>query len=141
MAQKKYVTYDIKKNIKLELNPAFIAGLQQIYTRYITEMYNDTENFGQLIKDFNETIMDPEAAKKKNRQFTPVESELYTLYSIINILKAHAKEQGLEKLEDLDVTEEQFKQFIEESKEEGKTPTQLLGALAEKLTAATKKSS
>ena len=86
MAQKQYVTYDIKKNIKLELNPAFIAGLQQIYARYITEMYNNTENFGQLIKDFNETIMDPEAAKKKNRQFTPIESELYTLYSIYPIL-------------------------------------------------------
>ena len=90
MAQKQYVTYDIKKNIKLELNPAFIAGLQQIYTRYITEMYNNTENFGQLIKDFNETIMDPEAAKKRDRQFTPVESELYTLYSIRPVLDKFA---------------------------------------------------
>ena len=74
MAQKQYVTYDIKKNIKLELNPAFIAGLQQIYTRYITEMYNYKDNFCQLIKDFNENIMDPESAKKSDRQFTPIES-------------------------------------------------------------------
>ena len=88
--KKQYITYDTSKNMKCEINPAFITGLQQIYGRYISAIYQTPENMGNLIKDFNETVMDPEAAKKKGREFTPVESEIYTLYSLIHIMKGYA---------------------------------------------------
>ena len=78
-------------------------------------------------------FMDPEKAKLKNRQFTPIESELYTLYSIINILKTFAKEQGLEQYEDLKVTEEDFAKVVSDLKEETDNPTEMLQKLAVKL--------
>ena len=133
MANKQFITYDTSKNMKCEINPAFIVGLQSIYGRYLTEFYPDTSQFGVLITDFNELIMDPDKAKKKNRKFTPIESELYTLYSIINIFKAFAKEQGLEQYEDLKVTEEDFAKVVTDLKEESNNPTEMLQKLAEKL--------
>tara|TARA_R110000796_G_scaffold247704_1_gene373597 strand:- start:7411 stop:7827 length:417 start_codon:yes stop_codon:yes gene_type:complete len=134
MANKQFITYDTTKNMTVDLNPAFISGLQQIYGRYISEFYPDASEFGILIQDFNDTIMDPEKASKKNRKFTTIESELYTLYSIINILKSFAKQQGLEKLEDLKVTEEDFAKVMEDIKQETKDPTEMLNKLAAKLT-------
>ena len=131
--KKQYITYDTSKNMKCEINPAFITGLQQIYGRYISAIYETPENMGNLIKDFNETVMDPEAAKKKGREFTPVESEIYTLYSLIHIMKGYAKEQKLEIFNDLDVTEEQFGSIVKEVSEEEKDPLKMLTLLAEKL--------
>jgi hypothetical protein len=133
MANKQFITYDTSKNMKCEINPAFIVGLQSIYGRYLTEFYPDTSQFGVLITDFNELIMDPDKAKKKNRKFTPIESELYTLYSIINIFKSLAKEQGLEQYEDLKVTEEDFGNIVKDINKETKNPTEMLTKLAQKL--------
>tara|TARA_R100000541_G_scaffold55950_1_gene65109 strand:- start:1096 stop:1512 length:417 start_codon:yes stop_codon:yes gene_type:complete len=133
MANKQFITYDTTKNLVADINPAFIQGLQQIYGRYITEFYPDASIFGVLIQDFNELILDPDKAKKKNRQFTSIESELYTLYSIINILKSFAKEQGLERYEDLKVTEEDFGNIVKDINKETKNPTEMLSKLAEKL--------
>lgn len=133
MANKQFITYDTSKDMKCEINPAFIVGLQSIYGRYLTEFYPDTSQFGVLITDFNELIMDPDKAKKKNRKFTAIESELYTLYSIINIFKSLAKEQGLEQYEDLKVTEEDFGNIVKDINKETKNPTEMLNKLAEKL--------
>ena len=135
MANKQFITYDTSKNMKCEINPAFITGLQSIYGRYLTEFYPDASQFGVLITDFNELIMDPDKAKKKNRKFTPIESELYTLYSIINIFKSLAKEQGLEQYEDLKVTEEDFGNIVKDINKKTKNPTEMLTKLAEKLNA------
>mgnify|MGYP001024982120 FL=1 len=131
--KKQFITYDTTKNLVADINPAFISGLQAIYGRYLLEFYPDASKFGILIQDFNETIMEPEKAKLKNRQFTPIESELYTLYSIINIFKAFAKEQGLEQYEDLKVTENDFAKVVSDLKEETNNPTEMLQKLAVKL--------
>lgn len=136
MSNKHYIVYDTSKNMNVDINPAFIQGLQTIYARYITQFYEDASQFGQLIKDFNELITDPEAAKEKNREFTPIESELYTLYSIINLLKSFAKEQGLEKYEELKVTEEDFKAMVTDINKDTNNPTEMLQKLADKLSAA-----
>jgi len=125
------ITYDFKKNMKAEINPAFIEGLQSIYMRYITEFYEDVENFAELVKDFNDLITDPKGAEKKNRVFTPTESELYTLYALINLLKGYAHEQGLAKEEEVPIDKDKFKEITDKAVKDNKNPIEILNQIAD----------
>jgi hypothetical protein len=114
--KKQYVTYDVTKNItNVTINPAFISGIQSVYYRYVTEFYDKIEDIGKLTERFNDITINPkEGASQK---FTPVEYEIYTLYTLIHLLKAHAKDQGLEQLNDIPVDDKQWKQITEEAKD------------------------
>ena len=134
MSEKKtIIRYDVTKNMYCQINPAFISGLQQIYYRYITEFYDDVGNFGELIKDFNLLVTNPKEAKAKNRIFTSVESDIYTLYSLITLLKGFAVEQGLEKTEETAVDKEAFKTAADKAMKDSSNPIEILNNLTKNL--------
>jgi hypothetical protein len=134
MSEKKtIISYDVTKNMDCEINPAFISGLQQIYYRYITEFYDDVGNFAELIKDFNLLVTNPKEAKAKNRIFTSVESDIYTLYSLITLLKGFAVEQGLERTEETAVDKEAFKTAADKAMKDSSNPIEILNNLTKNL--------
>ena len=54
---RKVVTYNYSKVIKdIEVSPAFIPGLQNVYYRYISEFYNDYSKIGELTEKFHNII-------------------------------------------------------------------------------------
>lgn len=128
---KTYINYDNSKNLKAEINPSFIIGLQQIYLRYITEFYEDVADISNLIKDFNESIQDPKSFKDKKRIFTPTESEIYTLYALIHLLKNYAHEQGLAKVEEVPIDKDKFKEITDKATENTKDPIEILRNITE----------
>ena len=72
-------------------------------------------------------------AKAKNRIFTPVESDIYTLYSLITLLKGYAVEQGLEKTEETAIDKDAFKNAADKAMEESKNPVEILNNLTKHL--------
>ena len=135
MAENKtYINYDTSKNLKAEINPSFIIGLQQIYLRYITEFYEDVDKFADLIKDFNQSIQEPDSFKKNKRVFTPTESELYTLYALIHLLKNYAHEQGLANVEEVPIDKDKFKEITDRVTKDTKNPIEILNRITQEFT-------
>ena len=131
---KTYINYDNSKNLKAEINPSFIVGLQQIYLRYITEFYDDVADISNLIKDFNESIQDPKSFQDKKRIFTSTESEIYTLYALIHLLKNYAHEQGLAKVEEVPIDKNKFKEITDKVTENTKDPLEILKNITQEFT-------
>tara|TARA_R110000868_G_C10923518_1_gene765862 strand:+ start:705 stop:1130 length:426 start_codon:yes stop_codon:yes gene_type:complete len=92
------ITYDFNKSItNIEVNPAYINGLQRITNSIIINSDRASEmpiifaKFDKIIKQFN----------NKDEDQTPIpldtfESDIYTLFSLIQLFKFKAYEQGLE---------------------------------------------
>jgi hypothetical protein len=132
MAEKKqFITYNTKVNMKAEINPAFISGLQQIYYRYITEFYPEFDKIGEIINTFNLLLSNDDKAKAMS--LTPLESEMYTLYAVIHLLKSYAKEQGLEMMEEIDIDSESFDKIAKDSMNKNNNPTDALREIADKI--------
>jgi len=132
MAEKKqFITYDIKTNIKADVNPAFITGLQQVYYRYLTELYPGFDKIGEVIQKFNSLLSQDD--KNTAVSLTPLESEMYTLYAVIHLLKSYAKEQGLERVEEIDIDSEAFDKIAQESMKTSDNPTDDLRDIADKV--------
>lgn len=89
-------TYDLTKNITgLEINTGFILGLDAILMHYISNIIEDPTTLPSTFKKFEEIITG------KHTNENPVELDLYerhmyTLFAIQQLLKAKAREQGLE---------------------------------------------
>jgi hypothetical protein len=92
------ITYDFNKSITdIEVNPAYINGLQRITNSIIinsdraSEMPAIFTKFDKIVKQFN----------NQDEDQTPIpldtfESDIYTLFSLIQLFKFKAYEQGLE---------------------------------------------
>jgi hypothetical protein len=92
------ITYDFNKSITgIEVNPAYINGLQRITNSIIINSDRTSEmplifsKFDKIVKQFN----------NPNEDQTPItldtfESDIYTLFSLIQLFKFKAYEQGLE---------------------------------------------
>jgi len=86
-------TFDFTKDItNITMNPAYIMGLEAVLLRIVTNMENPAltkpifEKFENYISGKLNIETDP---------FNEEESILYTVYSLIQLLKAKAYEQGL----------------------------------------------
>tara|TARA_R100000935_G_scaffold46391_1_gene69761 strand:+ start:554 stop:976 length:423 start_codon:yes stop_codon:yes gene_type:complete len=128
---RKIVTYDFSKLIKnIEVSPAFIPGLQNVYYRYISEFYDDYSKIGELTEKFHNIITGK--LKGDDSSLTPIEHELYTVYSLTHLLKAFAKQQNLEIEEELPVDDEKLAELAEQAKSK-KTPGEGLAFLAQEI--------
>jgi hypothetical protein len=78
-------------------------------------------------------VTNPKEAKAKNRIFTSVESDIYTLYSLITLLKGFAVEQGLEKTEETAVDKEAFKTAADKAMKDSSNPVEILNNLTKNL--------
>lgn len=114
-SMRKIVTYDFSKVIKnIEVSPAFIPGLQNVYYRYISEFYDDYNKIGELTEKFNDIITGK--LKGKDASLSPIEHELYTVYSLTHLLKSFAKQQNLEIEQELPVDDEKLAELAEIAK-------------------------
>ena len=58
---------------------------------------------------------------------------MYTLYAVIHLLKSYAKEQGLERVEEIDIDSEAFDKIAQESMKTSDNPTDALRDIADKV--------
>jgi hypothetical protein len=130
-----YVTYDFEKIITgIEINPAYINGLQRITHKLIiesdraAEMPKIFEKFYKVIEQHNNPEIDQ----------TPVpldefESDVYTLFSLIQLFKYKAQEQGLELKTETTVTKDEISK-LGEMMGKGEDVTEALKAINDKMT-------
>ena len=119
------ISYDHKKVIKdISLSTVYIASLQNIVSKYISENPDTMLTIGQTFKNFEHIHTE---AKKKDKDssyevqnmptLTPWEADLYCLYSLLQTFKWHAKNQGLEIETEIDVDADYMKNTVEKMKE------------------------
>lgn len=107
-------TYDLTKNIKdLEINTGFILGLDAILLYYIGNVVEDPSTLPATFKKF-EAIIKGEASDKNPIELDFIERQLYTLFALQQLLKAKAKEQGLEVPLESQVTKEQVTEYMKD---------------------------
>jgi len=92
------ITYDFTKNIKdLEISTAYIHALQRITNGMIINSDRASEMpviFGKFDKIVKQTTLPEEERVVVN--LDEFESDIYTLFSLIQLFKYKAHEQGLE---------------------------------------------
>lgn len=92
------ITYDFTKIITdISLSPAYIHGLQRICNDMIinsdrgAEMPNIFKKFEKIVSQTTKPVED-----QKSIELDVFESNIYTLFSLIQLFKYHAKKQDLE---------------------------------------------
>jgi len=92
------ITYDFNKNMEgLIISPAYIHGLQRITNKMII----NSDRAGEMpviFSKFDTIVTEHELpeGEKQNIQLDEFESDIYTLFSLIQLFKFKAHEQGLE---------------------------------------------
>tara|TARA_B110000908_G_C10084401_1_gene371075 strand:+ start:422 stop:859 length:438 start_codon:yes stop_codon:yes gene_type:complete len=93
------VTYDFTKTITgIEISPAYILGLQRITNLMITNNMDRGAELPRMFKKF-ETIVSEAKLPIEDQtkiELDAFEADIYTLFSLIQLLKYKAKEQNLE---------------------------------------------
>lgn len=103
-------TYDFTKNIKdIEINTGFILGLNDVLMFYITNIVKDATTLPATFKKFEKIITGDEPEKVK---LDKIESQIYTLFALQQLLKAKAKEQNLEIEVDSKITKEDLTAYM-----------------------------
>lgn len=86
-------TYDFSKNIEnISLSTTYIAGLESLMMYFVQKMENPAVLTGYF-KKFEEYINGTLDLEKN--PFTEEEAQLYTIFSLQQLLKANAYDQGL----------------------------------------------
>ena len=104
-------TYDFNDTIKgIEVSTAYIPGLQRILTDMFMNYSEGTEKLPDLFKKFEQNI-DKNEEDKVNLELNKEESDIYTLFSLLQLFKYHANEQGLAKKTETTATIEELKEI------------------------------
>jgi ABC-type uncharacterized transport system ATPase subunit len=105
-------TYDFHDTIKgIELSTAYISGLQRILTDKLLNFSEGTAKLPDMFKKFEQNI-DQTEEEKTIIQLTPEEADVYTLFSLTQLLKYLANEQGLAKKTETTATVEELKELM-----------------------------
>lgn len=105
-------TYDFNDTIKgIELSTAYIPGLQRILTDKLLNFSEGTAKLPEMFKKFEQNI-DQTEEEKTIIQLTPEEADVYTLFSLTQLLKYLANEQGLAKKTETTATIEELKELM-----------------------------
>jgi ABC-type Na+ transport system ATPase subunit NatA len=105
-------TYDFNDTIKgVEVSTAYIAGLQRILTDKLLNFSEGTAKLPDVFKKFEQNI------GKSEEERTPIElnveeADIYTLFSLTQLLKYLANEQGLAKKTETTATVEELKELM-----------------------------
>ena len=112
------VTYDFSKVITgITVSTAYISGISRILTDMVTD-YPNPAGLPKLFKKFG-TIMqlqDGEEISDETRENIKLdinESNIYTLFSLLQLLRFLAKEQGLEILTETTATKDDLKDLAD----------------------------
>lgn len=103
-------TYDLTKNIKdIEINTGFILGLNDVLMFYITSIVKDASTLTDTFKKFQKLITND---KPEEIKLDSVETQIYTIFALQQLLKAKAKEQNLEIPLESKVTKEDLSNYM-----------------------------
>lgn len=104
-------TYDFNDTIKgIELSTAYIPGLQRILTDKLINFSEGTAKLPDVFKKFEQNISKNED-DKVNLQLNVEEADIYTLFSLTQLLKYLADEQGLAKKTETTASVEELKEL------------------------------
>tara|TARA_R110000796_G_C14209502_1_gene393027 strand:- start:56 stop:481 length:426 start_codon:yes stop_codon:yes gene_type:complete len=108
------VTYDHSKAITgITISTAYIAGIQRILTGMILEN-EDPAKLPDMFKKFGVVMNLKENEEPKEKiDFTIEESNIYTLFSLIQLFRYLAKEQGLEIYTETEATTEDLSELAD----------------------------
>lgn len=103
-------TYDLTKNIKdIEVNTGFILGLNDVLMFYITSVVKDASTLSDTFKKFEKLISND---KPEEVKLDAIETQIYTIFALQQLLKAKAKEQNLEIPVDSKITQEDLNNYM-----------------------------
>lgn len=85
-------SYDPTKDLNITLSASYITGIENVFLHYVTQMENPAM-IKPLVEKFERYIVNPDKVMKEE-PFDENELRFYTLYSLIEMLKAAAYEQG-----------------------------------------------
>ena len=105
-------TYDFNDTIKgIEVSTAYIPGLQRILTDKLLNFSEGTAKLPDMFKKFEQNI-DKTEEEKVNLGLNLEEADIYTLFSLTQLLKYLANEQGLAKKTETTATIEELKELM-----------------------------
>lgn len=105
-------TYDFNDTIKgIEVSTAYIPGLQRILTDKLLNFSEGTAKLPDVFKKFEQNI-DQSEGERTPMQLTLEEADIYTLFSLTQLLKYLANEQGLAKKTETTATVEELKELM-----------------------------
>jgi len=93
------VTYDFTKNITdLEINPAYIHGLERITNKMIIDNSDRGSELPGIFAKFDKIVSQAKLPLEEQEQIPldEFESDIYTLFSLIQLFKYMAQKQNLE---------------------------------------------
>ena len=103
-------TYDLSKNIKdIEINTGFILGLNDVLMFYITSVVKDPSTLKDTFKKFEKLITND---KPEEVKLDSVETQIYTIFALQQLLKAKAREQNLEIPVESKITQEDLSNYM-----------------------------
>jgi len=130
-----YVTYDLGSIIKdIEVSASYIPALQSLITRKIMSS-DKVEEIGTIFNKFEKMVkasQDKIPKEETNISFDQWESDLYILFSLVQMFKYKAKEQNLEIKQETTTTKAEFEQLAKDAFN-GQDITQKLKDLDSKL--------
>jgi hypothetical protein len=107
-------SWDYTKNITgLEVNTGFITGLENILMFYVVNIVEDPATLAETFKKF-ELIITNQQPKENPIELSDIERQMYVLFSLLQLFKAHAYEQKLNIKLDSNVTKEQLSEYLNE---------------------------
>ena len=106
-------TYDFNDTIKgIEVSTAYIPGLQRILTDMLINFSAGTDKLPDMFKKFEQNIENNEEYKN-SFELNKEESDIYTLFSLTQLLKYLANEQGLAKKTESTATVQELKDLMD----------------------------
>jgi len=104
-------TYDFKDTIKgIEVSTAYIPGIQRILTDKLLNYSAGPAKLPEMFKKFDQNL-DKEEDEKVNLGLNTEESDIYTLFSLLQLFKYLANEQGLAKKTETTATVEELREL------------------------------
>jgi hypothetical protein len=105
-------SWDYSKNITgIEVNTAFITGLENILFFYIANIVEEPSSLAETFKKF-ETILKNEVKEGETIELSDKERHMYTLFSLLQLFKIKAYEQKLNVKIESNVTKEQLQEYL-----------------------------
>tara|TARA_R100000935_G_scaffold20285_1_gene38384 strand:- start:17 stop:463 length:447 start_codon:yes stop_codon:yes gene_type:complete len=136
-----YATYDYSKNIdcsEMKLSTVYINALQKVCSDMIIQDEEKASSVGATFQKFEDIVKianDPDSTDEDKAALPKLdawESNLYTVFSLLQQLKYLAKDQGLEILHETSATKEEVEAMADLVKS-GKNITDKMHDLESKL--------
>jgi len=107
-------SWDYTKNITgLEVNTAFITGLENILMYYVTSVVEDPSTLAVTFKKF-EAILKNEVKEENPIELSDIERQMYTLFSLLQLFKIKGYEQKLNVKIESTVTKQQLEEYMKD---------------------------